>query len=638
MRHRRKTTKCRTPRPLLAFLAVMGVAMAAGAARAEADAYYEALRGELQQRGLSDVTFLLGNTEAAAWRTFGKYGGDAGAATAEPIDPDSGDLGFGKAVRIDTGKKTPQSWSVIWGSQNFGRSMKKGDTILVVMHLRGVESALLQGVDGVLLLKDNKRLLRDRVRPPEGQWKRYYVAATLPRNVSASDAKLELFLGGSFRQVIDVGGVAVMNLGQNVDLDALPQTQHDYDYAGREPDAAWRKQALARIERIRKADLTVKVTDVAGKPVPGAKVKVEMTRHAFLWGSIIQPEFMFGDSADARKAREVFLDNFNATTENFKWPAWDGRGFKGADKSTVQARLDWAAKHNLPVHGHTPLWHKFGTMPFKPDKHSNEQIRQGIMDFLHEVLTWPGVKEGVESWDAINHPFIFSSVWRHVGQDLILQEMRKYEQLVPEHKLFINEGGVLTSPGRNHPLMLELVDWIMQNNAPLDGVGFMGHFAPEGITPPEMLIKQFDDYMAVAKKHGRELELKITEFDMTADPKDPRQLELRDDYTRDFLITVFSYPAFKSLVQWGFWDGRHWRDGAGLYDKDWNLKSNGKVYRDLVLDEWWTDESGQTNAQGQYTVRGFLGDYEITVKADGLPARTLEARLGPEGATVELRK
>ena len=56
---------------------------------------------------------------------------------------------------------------------------------------------------------------------------------------------------------------------------------------GSEPDAAWRKAAEARIEKIRKGDLTVLVKDAAGKPVPGAEVAVRMKKHAFLWGTAV---------------------------------------------------------------------------------------------------------------------------------------------------------------------------------------------------------------------------------------------------------------------------------------------------------------------------------------------------------------
>jgi GH35 family endo-1,4-beta-xylanase len=213
--------------------------------------------------------------------------------------------------------------------------------------------------------------------------------------------------------------------------------------------------------------------------------------------------------------------------------------------------------------------------------------------------------------------------------------MQTYRRLVPDHQLFINEGNVLTHPGGQFPEMVELIDWIMRNGAPIDGVGFMGHFNPAYITDPEELLRRFDTFGKLADKYpGYDLELKITEFDMTADPTDPQQIALRDDYTRDFLITVFSHPAFNSLVQWGFWDGRHWRDGAGLYDKNWDLKSNGKIYRDLVFNQWWTKVNGRTDAKGRYTVRGFLGDYQVTVTQPSGEVRTKAISLPREGIVI----
>jgi hypothetical protein len=89
-------------------------------------------------------------------------------------------------------------------------------------------------------------------------------------------------------------------------------------------------------------------------------------------------------------------------------------------------------------------------------------------------------------------------------------------------------------------------------------------------------------------------------------------------------------------VQWGFWDGRHWRDGAGLYDKNWDLKSNGKIYRDLVFNQWWTKVNGRTDAKGRYTVRGFLGDYQVTVTSPMGKAQIGQVRLPREGATLTL--
>ena len=75
---------------------------------------------------------------------------------------------------------------------------------------------------------------------------------------------------------------------------------------------------------------------------------------------------------------------------------------------------------------------------------------------------------------------------------------------------------------------------------------------------------------------------------------------------------MFSHPAVTGVLMWGFWEGRHWRPRAAMVRKDWTLKPNGQAWMDLVEKQWWTDERGKTGPDGEYKIRGFLGDYEIT--------------------------
>jgi endo-1,4-beta-xylanase len=91
------------------------------------------------------------------------------------------------------------------------------------------------------------------------------------------------------------------------------------------------------------------------------------------------------------------------------------------------------------------------------------------------------------------------------------------------------------------------------------------------------------------------------------------------------MTAVFSHPAVEGIVMWGFWEGQHYNPSAALYRRDWSIKPNGQVWENLVFNEWWTDEIGQTNENGFLEARGFLGDYEIEVEHEGrkvmVPAR-----------------
>ena len=89
--------------------------------------------------------------------------------------------------------------------------------------------------------------------------------------------------------------------------------------------------------------------------------------------------------------------------------------------------------------------------------------------------------------------------------------------------------------------------------------------------------------------------------------------ELEAKYLADFYTIVFSHESADAILMWGFWDGAHWYDNAPLFNQDWSLKPSGQAFLDLVFDEWWTEESGQTDANGQFGLRGFKGKYQLKI-------------------------
>jgi hypothetical protein len=122
----------------------------------------------------------------------------------------------------------------------------------------------------------------------------------------------------------------------------------------------------------------------------------------------------------------------------------------------------------------------------------------------------------------------------------------------------------------------------------------------------------------------------ITEFDINTTNR-----AIQADYTRDFMTVCFSHPAVVGFDLWGFWERAHWRPDGALIDNGWNLKPNGEAYVKLVLDEWWTDVEGTTRQDGTLSVRGFLGDYRVTVRR-GAESKEYTLRLPLEGTTLEV--
>ena len=69
--------------------------------------------------------------------------------------------------------------------------------------------------------------------------------------------------------------------------------------------------------------------------------------------------------------------------------------------------------------------------------------------------------------------------------------------------------------------------------------------------------------------------------------------------------TAYSHPAVEGIMMWVFWAGASWRGpNAGLAHRDWTLNEAGKRY-EALMEEWTTEVSGQTDADGVLSFRGF---------------------------------
>lgn len=155
---------------------------------------------------------------------------------------------------------------------------------------------------------------------------------------------------------------------------------------------------------------------------------------------------------------------------------------------------------------------------------------------------------------------------------------------------------------------VDLANRLRAAGAPIDALGVQSHVGRQVRAPVDVLADL--DLLAQAG-----LPIEATEFDINSPDE-----ELQADYTRDFLIALYSHPSVTGFTMWGFWEARHWKPAAAMYRKDWTEKPNGRVWRELVRGQWLTDVRDTTGADGRLTARGHLGEYEVVVKASAKQA------------------
>lgn len=411
-----------------------------------------------------------------------------------------------------------------------------------------------------------------------------------------------------------------------VGLNAVIYDQEDSYKSNNDVD--WRTAALQRIDTLRKAELEVIVVDSAGNPIPNVQVSVTMLRHEFPFGSAVAAKELMANTKDGEKYREAVEKYFNKVVleSDLAWNPWERSkasksGSRYNREQTFKA-LHWLRDHNISIRGHYLSWAPVERFEqYKNNRNNPEVFKRMLFDHIEEKIK--AVGPFIDEWIAINHIIAQHDSGirlEHIfGKDIYVEILNFAHRLAPAAKLYINEGRILST--QKEPEVSEryfhIIEYLTKARAPLDGIGFMGHFHLNNLPPIEHVLHQLDNFSIFG------LPIQITELDVRYGDRDKeynlseKQLTTQAEYTRDVMIAAFSHPSVQGIMLWGFWEGRHWYPSAALYRKDWSLKPNGQVWHDLVFHQWWTIENRKTNNNGKIYINGFLGEYEIVVEFDG---------------------
>jgi len=555
------------------------------------------------------------------FRLTGQSSSDANARIVSDQGP-----GFDRAWRIEVRKQPQDEFQLQFVSPVAGQ-LHRGDTVLLSVWARVLDSSNPDhhGCIGLVLEQsaDPYDKVLNRRFDLGSDWQRLDAAAKVTQDFGRIGAQVALRLG-YFPQTVEIGGVELRRFDPSVPLADVPQTP--MTYPGRQPDAAWRREAENRIESIRKALLTVRVIDSAGRPVEGAAIQLRMRRQAFAFGCAYNDSRVAGaqaQSADSQTYRRHFLELFNTGVDEvgMKWPNWENPATR---QSTLQS-LQWMREHNIAVRGHNIIWPGWQHLPsdLRPLANDPAALKTRIDDHIHDITR---VLAGqVIEWDVVNEPQRNRDLMNILGDDAVAGWFKLAGQYDPAARLYLNETPVPTVPPRDqrYDILFNRVRALQQLGAPIGGIGMESHFG-DGLTSPLDLIAIFDRFATLG------IPIRITELDI-----DVADEQLQADYFRDFLTVSFSHPEINGILLWGFWESQDWRPDAALFRKDWSIKPNGQVWKDLVLGKWWTRADGFSAADGTFSTRGFLGDYDVKVTA-GNRSQSSKFFLPHDGRAVDI--
>ena len=265
------------------------------------------------------------------------------------------------ATQITVLKPGKNTWDVQLISPPSQNAVHKGDVIVFAVDVRCIEAKQETGegeFNGSLQMSHSPWMQTASFETAVGkEWKTIYAFAICDGDFAAGDLELALHLA-RIAQTLEIGGISAIDVGPNVDIRKLPFTP--ITYAGREKDAPWRKKAAEQIEKYRKGDLTVIVEDKFGKPISCASVSVNMTQHAYSFGSFLEDPVL-KNSKDGELYRSWFQKLFNKATTPLYWADWGWASRTGRERFLQMAT--WLHDHHIPTRGHNLVWPSWHNSP-----------------------------------------------------------------------------------------------------------------------------------------------------------------------------------------------------------------------------------------------------------------------------------
>jgi endo-1,4-beta-xylanase len=288
---------------------------------------------------------------------------------------------------------------------------------------------------------------------------------------------------------------------------------------------------------------------LAAAPAAADPLKV----HASARGKIIGNAVDNNEITDAAY-RPLIASEFNQLTPGnaMKWDATEpNRGqfnFTRADEIVALAQ-----QNGQSVRGHTLVWHS--QTPSWVQNLNATDLRAAMQTHITTVVD--RYEGDLYAWDVVNEPLnedgtLRNSFWfSRLGESYIADAFRMARAADPDVKLYINDYNT-DGLGAKSDGMYRLVQSLLAQGVPIDGVGFQSHLAIQYGFPNQMQqnLQRFADLG---------LDVAITELDVRMQlPSDSTKLATQATYFRNVVNACLAVTRCVGVTVWGYTDKYSW--------------------------------------------------------------------------------
>ena len=393
----------------------------------------------------------------------------------------------------------------------------------------------------------------------------------------------------------------------------------------------------AGIEQNRKGWGTVLVRDQEGNPVPGAKVQVKQTGHAFRYGANI---FMLDELETPEKNaayKEHMAKLCNTVTLPFYWNATEPeRGKKRYDRDSekiyrrppIDLCMDFCEEHGIE-----PREHGLAYATFVPDwlkEADTPEVKRELEKRCQEIAEKYADK--IPTIEVTNEMFWERKMVGFYEEDDYIEYCFKLaEKYFPANKLCINEwAGLWEGAGRCTDAYYSYIKNAMNQGARIDAVGMQFHMFFKREQEYERTRKYYDPVhlYKILDRYGKlGKPLQITEITIPAYSWEEEDEAMQAKILEYLYAIWFSHENVEEIIYWNMVDGYAYGTQmgdmtcgenyyyGGLFRFDLTPKPAYFAIRNLFEKKWHTQEELCAGENGKAQFKGFYGTYEVEVTA-----------------------
>jgi GH35 family endo-1,4-beta-xylanase len=390
-------------------------------------------------------------------------------------------------------------------------------------------------------------------------------------------------------------------------------------------NSAWRTAARTRIDNNRKADITIAVKDRDGNDLPDMTVTAELIRHDFKWGGVARGPVLNDEDPDidTNTYMELFVLFFNAAgfQNALKTKLWSAN-----NEDRVNVGTNFFDRYGIPYRGHALIWprpnntHADGLV-YIDGNHDLQLVTDhyGYTNWARSSIQAHNVKFDTYCWDVINE-MRTCLLWTNYSGYTALKAFLEYANDSKHHaeqKLMLNEWGVAGRTDNEDSIQeyMTQASNLLAIGAPLDGLGFQGRvkwnkdWTASPKAPPtggqyyntlHRFAQAFPDFL-----------LQVTEYEVPYHTNYASEDE-PVTYMEETMEGAFSEPKLDAIHQWTFFSNNG-NESKYLIEKDGTITKRGQVWLYTVRHKFTTETNGQSDNGGDFTYKGFKGEYMVTI-------------------------